>query len=94
MWRTLAHAFVFSAPLAAALLLSPFNPVGASVLACLSPTALLLLAAKKSRDTKQVGSRTGLSLAYGLHAYISKIPAALGILTIIRAGWVEPASKR
>ena len=94
MWRTLAQAFVFCAPVALALLLSPFSLRGAIALGCLSPTALLLLAAKKSRNAQQLGSRAGISLAYGLHSYISKIPAALGILTIIRAGWVEPARRR
>lgn len=93
MWSTLAFAFTFSAPVALALLASPFNPRAAVVLGCLSPAMLLLFAARKSLNSDHVGTRAGINLAYGLHAYFSRIPAALGILSIIRAGWVEPGSK-
>jgi len=41
-----------------------------------------------------VDSSVGISLAYGLRSTISKIAAALGIHTIIRTGWLEPARKR
>ncbi len=90
MRRTLALAFVLSAPLVLALPLLPFSPQGALGLACLSGLTFLLLAARKTRMEHLIGSRKGITLAYGLHSYVSKIPAALGMLAIIRAGWAEP----
>jgi len=86
MWRTLAHAFALSAPLAVALPLSLFSLEGALALACLSPIALVLLALRKSQLRHDRASRRGLSLLYGLHSYISKIPAAVGILSVLCAG--------
>jgi glycosyltransferase involved in cell wall biosynthesis len=93
MWRTLALAFALSAPLVLALMLLLWNPLGAFVLASFSLLVFLLLAARKSRMQNHIDSRSGVSLAYALHSYVSKIPAALGMLTIIRSGWVEPTRK-
>jgi hypothetical protein len=66
----------------------------ALVIGSISPLMLLLLAAKKSRMRHHIGSGARISLAYGLHSHITKIPAALGMLAIIWAGWAEPTRKR
>lgn len=93
MWRTLAFAFALSSPLVLALMLLPWSPLGALLPACFFLFAFLLLVGRKWLMQQNIGSRTRIALAYALHSYISKIPAALGVLTIIRSGWVEPTRK-
>lgn len=78
--RLLLHASLLTAPLAAGALLLPLAPLAGLLLAGLAPLALLLLAGRKALAERRRGRATGLSIAYGLHSYLVKLPAAAGVL--------------
>ncbi len=96
LWRTLAHAALLVSPLLVAVPMLAAGPGPAAAVACLSPAWLMLLALRKSRSAEyrsfQLSSnradseRRYLALAAGFHTYLSKLPAALGVVSVIVSG--------
>ena len=76
--RVLMVSVVFAAVMAA----FRIAPLWQSLLA-VGPALLVGLATRKAILQRQQGTPARLAAAFGLHAYISKIPAALGILKVI-----------
>lgn len=83
LWRNLAHAALFTVPLALALPLAAVAPLAGLALASVSPAGLLLLAARKAILLQNPGITWRLAAASGVHTYVSKLPAALGTLSVI-----------
>jgi cellulose synthase/poly-beta-1,6-N-acetylglucosamine synthase-like glycosyltransferase len=80
--RTLGLAALLMGPIVLALPLSLVSPRGALLLLAVGPSLLIGLATRKAIAQRRRGSPARLAVAFGLHAYISKIPAALGILSV------------
>ena len=83
LWRTLAIATLLTAPMILALPLSFASPGAARALFCAGPGLLVILAIRKAIAQQRRGIPGRLAVAFGLHSYFSKIPAAVGILSII-----------
>ncbi len=81
--RTLAHGLIIILPTAVGLGLLPVVPVPGVLLVSIGPLAVLLLAMRKARAAHRQGHELGLSLALGLHIYVSKLPRTLGILSVM-----------
>lgn len=84
LWRTLGHAALLTGPLLIAIpVLAAGHGWHAAGLACVSATWLLLLALRKSRSPQYRSQPGNLALAGGLHTYVAKLPAALGIVSVL-----------
>ncbi len=83
LWRTLGLAGLFTAPVALALPLSVWAARPATLLFGLGPALLLTLAARKAIGSRERGVDARFSVAFGFHTYVSKLPAALGILSVL-----------
>ena len=81
--RTLSHGLVIALPAGIGLALLPVAPMTAALVAAAGPLAILLLALRKARATRRQGVALGLSLAHGLHTYVSKLARVLGILSVM-----------
>jgi len=88
--RTLGWGAVLVSPWLAALALLPFAPGGALTAAALGGFLVAALAARKALalDGRQLSP--AVRIAFGLHAYLVKIPSSVGILT----AWAKRLPRR
>lgn len=92
---TLVHAAWQVLPVAAGVAALPASPRLAAVLVAAPLLALALLGARKARRiARGRGVGLGRALAYGLHAYLYKIPSAVGVLQALASRLPPPAPSR
>lgn len=80
LWKTLLQATAFVAPLLLALILAPFAPAPALLLALACLAMSLLLITRKALSLLQAGHSHGRSVAFALHTYAGKLPMAVGMV--------------
>jgi glycosyltransferase involved in cell wall biosynthesis len=83
--RTLLQAALLLAPAALAVALLPWSRIAALGCAAVGLLGLLLLALRKALAVRERAASGALALAFGLHTYAVKLPAAAGILGSRRA---------
>jgi hypothetical protein len=86
LWRTLGHAALLTAPIVLAIPLAATALGPGMALACVAPAWLALMVARKAESSKKPGLTWRLAAAFGFHTYVSKLPAAFGILSVIVRG--------
>jgi hypothetical protein len=61
-------------------------PLPAALIGSFGPLAFLALSVRKTLSTWKQGRGLALSIAFGVHVYLSKLPCASGILSVFLRG--------
>jgi glycosyltransferase involved in cell wall biosynthesis len=85
-WRALGYAAVMVGPPIIGVFLAAIAPAPGLLIALLGPLAFLALSARKTLSTWRQGRGPALSVAFGIHVYLSKLPCASGILSVLLRG--------